>query len=71
VGSICVDGREVFRDVLVVSTSIEANSVLSLRLVDPAGAAQPKWEPGAHLNVVLPPGRVNAKSSPAIREFEK
>ncbi|MFB7590597.1 PDR/VanB family oxidoreductase [Streptomyces sp. NPDC056169] len=36
----------------------EAEGVLGLLLADPAGAALPPWEPGAHLEVTLPSGAV-------------
>jgi len=44
----------------------EARDVVSLRLVrppgDPAGVELPPWRPGAHLDVVLPSGRVRQYS---------
>ncbi|WP_133848663.1 PDR/VanB family oxidoreductase [Labedaea rhizosphaerae] len=35
----------------------EAADVISLRLVDPSGAPLPLWQPGCHLDVLLPSGR--------------
>ncbi|MCQ6553749.1 PDR/VanB family oxidoreductase [Streptomyces sp. C10-9-1] len=42
----------------VRSTVREAEGVLGLLLTDPAGRDLPPWEPGAHLEVELPSGRV-------------
>lgn len=39
------------RQVLVRSMTRESEGVLSLDLVDPAGAALPDWEPGAHVDL--------------------
>src|SRR5688500_3147464 len=41
---------------LVRSMTAEAEGVLSLELVDPAGHELPPWEPGAHLDVQLAAG---------------
>jgi ferredoxin-NADP reductase len=41
---------------LVRSMTAEAEAVLSLELVDPAGHELPQWEPGAHLDVQLAAG---------------
>ncbi|PWN04826.1 oxidoreductase [Nocardioides silvaticus] len=41
---------------LVRSLTLEAAGVLSVELVDPAGAELPAWEPGAHLDLKLPGG---------------
>jgi len=41
---------------LVRSLTHESTGVLSVQLVDPAGAALPPWEPGAHLDLHLPGG---------------
>lgn len=38
------------------STTWEADGVLSLELVDPAGQPLPDWSPGAHLDLHLPGG---------------
>lgn len=42
------------RELLVRAMRWEADGVLSLVLEDPAGAELPSWEPGAHLDLVLP-----------------
>ncbi|MFG3036713.1 PDR/VanB family oxidoreductase [Streptomyces sp. NPDC048330] len=42
----------------VRSVAEEAEGVRGLLLADPAGAALPPWEPGAHLEVALPSGAV-------------
>lgn len=42
---------------LIAQTTWEADNVLSLRLQSPDGAALPSWEPGAHIELVLPSGR--------------
>ena len=41
---------------LVRSMTVEAEGVLSIELVDPAGHELPPWEPGAHLDVQLAAG---------------
>jgi ferredoxin-NADP reductase len=45
-------------DLLVRSVRWEAENVVSIVLADPAGVALPAWEPGAHLEVVLPSGLI-------------
>nr|WP_250548834.1 PDR/VanB family oxidoreductase [Pseudonocardia sp. H11422] len=50
------------RTLLVQQASWEADGVLSLRLVDPDGAALPPWTPGAHVDLVLPSGLVRQYS---------
>ncbi|WP_248963998.1 PDR/VanB family oxidoreductase [Sphaerisporangium perillae] len=50
------------RDLLVRSTTWEADDVMSLRLVDPDGGELPAWEPGAHIDLVLPSGLVRQYS---------
>ncbi|MCW2881392.1 MAG: putative oxidoreductase [Sphaerisporangium sp.] len=50
------------RDLLVRSTTWEADDVISLRLVDPDGGELPAWEPGAHIELVLPSGLVRQYS---------
>lgn len=45
--------RQPERQVLVRSMSRESEGVLSLELVDPAGAALPHWEPGAHVDLYV------------------
>jgi ferredoxin-NADP reductase/DMSO/TMAO reductase YedYZ heme-binding membrane subunit len=42
---------------LISQTTWEADNVLSLRLVSPDGHPLPGWEPGAHVELVLPSGR--------------
>lgn len=42
---------------LISQTTWEADNVMSLRLRSPHGAALPRWEPGAHIELVLPSGR--------------
>lgn len=42
---------------LVDEVRVEADEVRSYRLVAPDGAALPRWQPGSHLDVVLPSGR--------------
>ncbi|MFE2432619.1 PDR/VanB family oxidoreductase [Streptomyces sp. NPDC059373] len=44
------------RVVLVRQARWAAEGVLELQLADPAGASLPLWEPGAHLDLVLPSG---------------
>ncbi len=39
---------------MVRSMTIEADGVLGLELVDPVGDKLDEWEPGAHLDIVLP-----------------
>ncbi|MCT2594715.1 PDR/VanB family oxidoreductase [Streptomyces sp. N2-109] len=46
------------RELLVRETRQEADGVLGLVLADPAGAHLDPWEPGAHLEVMLPSGRI-------------
>lgn len=46
----------------IQQVTLEADEVVSLRLIDPAGAALPVWEPGAHVDVVLPSGLVRQYS---------
>lgn len=40
----------------------EARRVISLTLVDPGGRPVPKWEPGAHIDLLLPSGTVRQYS---------
>ncbi|WP_114451853.1 PDR/VanB family oxidoreductase [Halopolyspora algeriensis] len=40
----------------------QADEVVSLRLVHPRGHTLPAWQPGAHLDVVLPSGRMRQYS---------
>jgi ferredoxin-NADP reductase len=48
--------KQVLHPLVVAQTRQEAEGVLSLRLVHPAGEDLPSWEPGAHLDVLLPSG---------------
>ncbi|GAA4416360.1 hypothetical protein GCM10023148_13440 [Actinokineospora soli] len=41
---------------LIRATAWEADGVLSLELTDPEGSTLPRWEPGAHLGILLPSG---------------
>lgn len=50
------------RELLVKCVTWQADGVVSLRLVDPAGAPLPPWQPGAHLELVLPSGLVRQYS---------
>jgi ferredoxin-NADP reductase len=50
------------RQLLVKTVTWEADGVLSLRLVDPDGDELAAWEPGAHLDLVLPSGLVRQYS---------
>ena len=42
---------------LVGQTTWEADNIMSLRLYSPDRAPLPSWEPGAHIELVLPSGR--------------
>jgi ferredoxin-NADP reductase len=46
----------------VQQLSYEADGVISVLLVDPAGGTVPDWTPGAHLEVVLPSGLIRQYS---------
>jgi ferredoxin-NADP reductase len=50
------------RTLRVVETAAVADGVRLLRLADPRGDQLPAWEPGAHIDVVLPSGRVRQYS---------
>lgn len=50
------------RTLLVRQVRLEAKAVVSLQLVDPAGGALPSWQPGAHLDLVLPSGLIRQYS---------
>ncbi len=54
----------VSRDIPLVVADVraEADDVVSLRLVAPDGAPLPAWHPGAHLDVLLPSGRLRQYS---------
>lgn len=47
---------------LVKQLRHEAEGVISIELVDPSGNDLPEWEPGAHLDIVLPNGIVRQYS---------
>jgi ferredoxin-NADP reductase len=53
---------ETTRDLLVRQVRLEAEGVVSLQLTDPHGNELPAWEPGAHLDVILPSGLVRQYS---------
>ncbi|MFZ2173255.1 MAG: PDR/VanB family oxidoreductase [Rhodococcus sp. (in: high G+C Gram-positive bacteria)] len=55
------DLQHVF-ELLVQQITWEAEGVASIRLVDPSGAELPAWTPGAHLDVILPSGKVRQYS---------
>lgn len=48
--------------VVVAELSAEAPDAVGLRLMRPGGGALPPWHPGAHLDLVLPSGRVRQYS---------
>jgi ferredoxin-NADP reductase len=50
------------RRLVVRSRRQEAASVVSLVLADPEGGALPVWEPGAHIDLVLPSGLIRQYS---------
>lgn len=61
------------RDVVVTGRDSPADRVVRLRLAAPGGALLPRWEPGAHLDLVLPDGVVRQYSlcgDPDAREYE-
>jgi ferredoxin-NADP reductase len=47
---------------LVVALRLEADHIISMTLRDPDGARLPAWEPGAHLAITLPSGKVRQYS---------
>lgn len=49
-------------DVVIASITPEAEGVVSVRLVAEDGGLLPSWQPGAHLDVVLPSGRLRQYS---------
>lgn len=51
-----------WRTVAVESVEVCADEVVALTLADPAGAALPAWEPGAHIDVDLGAGLVRQYS---------
>jgi ferredoxin-NADP reductase len=42
---------------VITQVTLEADNTLSLRLTAADGAVLPSWEPGAHIELVLPSGR--------------
>jgi len=50
------------RPLRVTARERVAEDVVALTLADPAGAPLPRWNPGAHLDVVLPSGRLRQYS---------
>ncbi|MEU0273423.1 PDR/VanB family oxidoreductase [Streptomyces sp. NPDC006307] len=53
---------EPVRELTVVRAEPEAAGVLGITLADPGGGPLPDWEPGAHIDVVLPSGTVRSYS---------
>jgi len=49
-------------ELLVQQVTWEAEGVVSIRLVDPSGAELPAWTPGAHLDLILPSGKMRQYS---------
>jgi len=47
---------------VVTDVRTEALEIVSLRLEDPDNAALPSWEPGAHIDLLLPSGRIRQYS---------
>ncbi|MFN8172211.1 MAG: cytochrome P450 [Candidatus Nanopelagicales bacterium] len=52
----------VSRPVRVNAIDVQSDGVVSLALSDPDGAELPEWEPGAHVDLVLPSGKVRQYS---------
>lgn len=50
------------RSVRVDAVAVEADGVLSVRLAGIDGGELPAWEPGAHLDLILPSGKVRQYS---------
>ena len=57
-----VPGRLATTTVLVREARAEAKGVIALVLQDPDGRDLPPWQPGAHLDLLLPSGRVRPYS---------
>jgi DMSO/TMAO reductase YedYZ heme-binding membrane subunit len=55
---IAVAARECTLSLLISQMTWEADGIMSLRLISPKGGRLPTWTPGAHVEVVLPSGRV-------------
>lgn len=53
---------DVLHPVVVAKKTVEADNMVSLELVDPAGAALPAFSPGSHIDVTLPGGLVRQYS---------
>jgi ferredoxin-NADP reductase len=53
-----MDSPPLSRQLLVLESVREADGVLGISLTDPRGIDLPPWEPGAHLEVHLPSGRI-------------
>ena len=43
-------------DAIVVSTTSAADGVVLVEFADPSGAPLPRWQPGAHIDLILPSG---------------
>jgi ferredoxin-NADP reductase len=56
------DSRSVPRELRIHQVTWEAEDVISIRLQHPRGKELPAWEPGAHLDVVLPSGLIRQYS---------
>jgi ferredoxin-NADP reductase len=56
-----LDARGTFA-LLVRSVRLEADGIVSLELARPDGGELPGWEPGAHVDLVLPSGKVRQYS---------
>ncbi|GAA4490469.1 PDR/VanB family oxidoreductase [Rhodococcus olei] len=56
-----IDPQRVY-PLLVQQVTWEAEDVVSIRLIDPTGSELPAWAPGAHLDLVLPSGKVRQYS---------
>lgn len=57
-----VQDRTTVSELLVQQCAWEAEGVMSLRLIDPDGAELPGWQPGAHVDVILPSGKMRQYS---------
>ncbi|CAM3374751.1 cytochrome P450/oxidoreductase [Halomonas lysinitropha] len=56
------EARTIVRRVRVMRAEPEADGVLGVTLVDPAGRSLPAWTPGSHLDVLLPSGEARKYS---------
>jgi ferredoxin-NADP reductase len=56
------EGAFGLRTLVVRQVRLEAQAVVSLQLVDPEGGALSRWQPGAHLDLVLPSGLIRQYS---------